>query len=380
MSATPAESERPEFGAGELLRWQEAGAKLGSSPSPFYAALFGRFAADCERGACAVADLLARAPMTINAASPLRLMGGVHRGVRAGAFPALAEAWPTEANPTGNVDDAYVLLQAMFEDPPAVVLEALTRDPQTNEVGRSAALALGLAAIGRRTGLPLRLFEIGSSAGLNLRVDSYFCDGGASTWGPASSALRFGADSYTAEADFSGATPIVERRGCDIHPIDATNAEGAATLMSYVWPDQLARLDRLERALKIARDTPVTIDTESADVWVDRHVATAPATATVLMHSVMWQYMPDAVQHRITATMQIRGARATVDAPLALLAMEPGPAAVTMDLSLTLWPDGERRVLAHCGGHGPPIDPLEESWTRSTRSGAEQAQPVDPRP
>ena len=35
-----------------------------------------------------------------------------------------------------------------------------------------------------------------------------------------------------------------------------------------------------------------------------------------------------------------------------------GPAAATMDLSLTLWPEGERRVLAHCGGHGPPIDPL----------------------
>jgi hypothetical protein len=358
MSATPAESERPEFGAAELLRWQEAGAKLGSSPSPFYAAVFGRFAADCERGACAVAGLLARAPMTINAASPLRLMGGVHRGVRAGEFPALAEAWPTQANPVGNVDEAYVLLQAMFEDPPAVVLEALTRDPQTNEVGRSAALALGLAAVGRMTGRPIRLFEIGSSAGLNLRVDSYFCDGGASTWGPASSALQFGADAYTAEADFRGATPIVERRGCDIHPIDATRADGAATLMSYVWPDQFARLDRLERALEIARDTPVTIDTESADVWVDRHVVTEPGTATVLMHSVMWQYMPNAVQRRLTATFEACGVRATDDAPLALVAMEPGPAAVTMDLSLTLWPDGERRVLAHCGGHGPPIDPL----------------------
>jgi hypothetical protein len=79
------------------------------------------------------------------------------------------------------------------------------------------------------------------------------------------------------------------------------------------------------------------------------------------MHSVMWQYMPDAVQHRVTARMQVRGAHATVDAPLALLSMEPGPAAVTMDLSLTRWPDGERRILAHCGGHGPPIEPLD-SW------------------
>jgi len=358
MSARSAASERPEFDPAELLRWQEAGAKLGSSPSPFYAALFGRFADDCERGDAPVAALLARAPMTINAASPLRLMGGVHRGVRAGEFPALAAAWPTPDRPLGDLDEAYVRLRELFAAPPEVLLDSLTRDPQTNEVGRSAALALGLAAVGRATGRPIRLFEIGSSAGLNLRVDSYFCDGGASTWGPASSALQFGANSYTAEADFRGATPIVERRGCDIHPIDATHADGAETLMSYVWPDQFARLDRLSRALEIARHTPATIDAESADVWVDRHVVTEPGTATVLMHSVMWQYMPDDVQRRITATLAARGARAAADAPLALLAMEPGPAAVTMDLSLTLWPGGERRLLAHCGGHGPPIEPL----------------------
>jgi hypothetical protein len=361
MSAMPAESERPEFDAAELLRWQEAGASLGSSPSPFYAALFGRLAADCEQGPAPVAALLARAPMTLNAASPLRLMGGVQRGVQAGAFPELAAAWPTEANPLGDVDEAYARLREIFEDPPAVVLDALTRDPQTNEVGRSAALALGLAAIGRMTGLPHRLFEIGSSAGLNLRLDAYFYDDGTSTWGSPTAALRFGAGAYTAAVDFSGATPIVERRGCDLHPIDATSAEGAATLLSYTWPDQFARLDRLRRALEIARARPVTIDTESADVWVDRHVVAEPGTTTVLMHSVMWQYMPDAVQRRITATLQERGSAAGADAPLALLSMEPGPAAVTMDLALTVWPGAERRVLAHCGGHGPPIEPHAES-------------------
>ncbi len=165
MSVTPAEPERPEFGAAELLRWQEAGAKLGSSPSPFYAALFERFADDCEQGTPAIAALLARAPMTINAASPLRLMGGVHRGVRAGEFPALAAAWPTPERPLGDVDEAYTRLQEVLEDPSEVVLEALTRDPQTNEVGRSAALAVGLAAVGRATGYPIRLFEIGSRRG-----------------------------------------------------------------------------------------------------------------------------------------------------------------------------------------------------------------------
>ena len=359
MTSAHADPARPDFAAAELLRWQEAGCRLGSSPSPFYAELFARFASDCEQGHPAVADVLAHAPMTINAASPLRLMGGVHRGVLVGEFPSLAAVWPTPERALGNVDVAYDLMCELFEAPPPSVLEALTRDPQTNEVGRSAALALGLARIGRETGKPVRLFEIGSSAGLNLRIDEYFCDGGSSTWGRPGSRLQFGADCYASAADFGGSTPIVERRGCDINPIDATTDDGAVTLMSYVWPDQFTRLDRLRRALEIAHDRPVTIDQLSADEWVDRHVVAESGTATVLTHSVMWQYMPAAVQQRISATMGERGAHATDDAPLALLAMEPGERAVNMDLSLTLWPGGQRRVLARCGGHGPPIEPLD---------------------
>jgi hypothetical protein len=359
MTPTEMDAQRPEFSAAELLRWQEAGCLLGSSPSPFYAELFSRFAADCEQGSTGVAALLARAPMTINAASPLRLMGGVHRGVLVGELAALAPMWPTPEAPLGDIDGAYEYLRELFDAPPPSLLDALTRDPQTNEVGRSAALAIGLARIGRITRKPIRLFEIGSSAGLNLRIDSYFCDGGTSTWGPRSAALQFGMDSYEGIPDFTGATPIVERRGCDINPIDATNSDGATTLMSYVWPDQFTRLDRLRRALQIARESAVVIDQVSADTWVDQHVVTEPATATVLMHSVMWQYMPDAVQRSITHTMARRGEQASDDAPLALVAMEPGRRTITMDLSLTMWPGGDCKVLAYCGGHGPPIEPLE---------------------
>jgi hypothetical protein len=359
VTSAPPNAERPEFTAAELLRWQEAGCRLGSSPSPFYAEIFARFAGDCDEGSPAIAHLLARAPMTINAAGPLRLMGGVQRGVLVGEFPELGATWPTRELPLGDVDGAYELLRKLFDAPPASVLDALTRDPQTNEVGRSAALAVGLAKVGRVTGMPIRLFEIGSSAGLNLRIDAYFCDGGTSVWGSQDAALRFEADSYETTADFTGSTPIIERRGCDINPIDATTGAGASTLMSYVWPDQFARLDRLRRALTIAHDFPVAIDDRSADVWVDERVVTHPGTATVVMHSVMWQYMPGAVQERISATLAERGAHASDDAPLALLSVEPGAQVTTMDVALTLWPGGARGVLARCSGHGPPVESLE---------------------
>ena len=50
---------------------------------------------------------------------------------------------------------------------------ALDQPPQTNEVGRSAALLGGLLVLVDRFQLPVRLFEIGCSAGLNLRADHY---------------------------------------------------------------------------------------------------------------------------------------------------------------------------------------------------------------
>ena len=85
------------------------------------------------------------------------------------------------------------------------------------------------------------------------------------------------------------------------------------------------------------------------------HLVAAPGTVTVLMHSVMWQYLPPEVQRSVAGVLAERGARATADAPLALLALEPGPTIVDVDLTLTVWPGGDPRLLARCGGHGPPV-------------------------
>ncbi len=348
--------EPPEFSASELLRWQEAGCRLGESPSEFYAALFGRLAVDCDRGDSAIAGLLAHAPMTLNAAPPLRLMGGLHRGVLTGEFVTLAAAWPTpDGAQRGDVEHTCEEIRRLAADPPRSLLDALTRDPQTNEVGRSACLAAGLAQIVAETALPVRLFEIGASAGLNLRLDRYFYSAGSSAWGDPNSPLRFDGAHYVGVPPFEAATVIVERRGCDIHPLDSATDAGATTLMSYVWPDQTARIARLRDALTVARTMPVVVDRASADDWVTEHVVPRVGTVTVLMHSVMWQYMPPAVQQRVTHVVDELGAVASAHAPIAVLEMEPIATTVAMDLAITVWPGGERRVVGHGHGHGPPL-------------------------
>jgi hypothetical protein len=60
-----------------------------------------------------------------------------------------------------------------------------TRHPNTNEVGRSAILAVALRAVASRVGEPLAWVDVGCSAALNLLCDRYRLD-----FGPAGSTGR----------------------------------------------------------------------------------------------------------------------------------------------------------------------------------------------
>lgn len=73
----------------------------------------------------------------------------------------------------------------------------------------------------------------------------------------------------------------------------------------------------------------------------------------VLMHSIMLQYMPKEKRDAIAAMMRQAGHTATMAAPVAWLSMEPLAAGDPhATLSLTAWPGGETRRLAHCDYHG----------------------------
>jgi hypothetical protein len=120
-------------------------------------------------------------------------------------------------------------------------------------------LLVGLFEAVGRSGLDrVRLLEPGASAGLNLLVDQ-FRIGGDGWWAG-------GADSplVLADAVHGAVEPvdyqIVERRGCDLEPVDATTGQGRRRLTSFVWPYQTQRHDRLRAALQIAASHPIDID------------------------------------------------------------------------------------------------------------------------
>jgi hypothetical protein len=324
--------------------------------SPFYSELERRIADDVESGGPTWTVLESRAGMARGQAVLLRLLGGVHRMVLAGAAPELARHYPSTGG-DGDATAAWWRLRELLERPPPEVLDALTRPPQTNEVGRSASLVPGLLAVAAETGLPLRLLELGSSAGLNLRVDRYWYEQNGASWGDRSSGVRF-VDLWP-DAAPPLATPaiIASRAGCDRDPMDAADPESALTLLSYVWPDQAERLRLLRAALDVARSVPVDVARATIEEWLPAQLADpVVGVATVVFHSVVWQYLPELTRSLIHTTIEEAGRRATAEAPLAYLALEPSVATYfPAELRLTMWPGADvvadGRLLATSGFH-----------------------------
>jgi hypothetical protein len=215
------------------IRWQVAGCL--SLGAPFYSELCEELARDVLADG-PTWDLLAPfASEPFEAAYVLRLLGGVHRLVLSGHADAIAAHFPTEGD--GNAREAMQAIRSVIADPPREIIDALSRPPQTNEVGRSAALASGVLVIAAHTGLPLRLREIGSSGGLNLRLDHYWYEQGGEGWGDPSSSIRFVDMWERGTPPFLPGALVDDRRGCDRDPVDVTTRDGALKLLSYVWPE-----------------------------------------------------------------------------------------------------------------------------------------------
>ena len=140
--------------------------------------------------------------------------------------------------------------------------------PQTNEVGRSAALLAGLFDVVAATGQSrIRLLEIGASAGLNLLVDRFRFEGAGWHFGPGR--LAAGAagrrskvrssrsrsrSPNAAAATCTRSTPPPRRAGCC-----SPRSSGRSTSHRH---------QRLAAALRIAADHPVRVDRATAGDWL----------------------------------------------------------------------------------------------------------------
>ena len=290
----------------------------------------------------------------------LRLLASVHRLVLDGAAPALAAAYPTAGGTAPPAAAVAPFLAAL--DAHADALRVLVARPcQTNEVGRSAALACGFLWLAGRWRLPLRLLEVGSSAGLNLRWDRYRYGRGAAAWGDPASPVQL-PHHWVVPPPFAHVeVEVAARRGCDPQPLDPTDPDDRRTLRASLWPDQPDRHARLDGALRIAAEVPAQVDRASVGGWLPRQLADpVPGIGTVVVHSVVWRYVPEADRATAQRALEDAGARATAHAPLAWLHLEPRPpvgywTGEPYPLTVTTWPGGATRVLATAAAHGQDV-------------------------
>ncbi|WP_380164409.1 DUF2332 domain-containing protein [Jannaschia sp. R86511] len=328
--------------------------------SPLYADLLRRCVADLvDPGApdTVRAVLAGRHDAPGPAATGLRLLGAVHHLVLTGRAPALAAHYPSVGGTPGP--GTWPVVRDVLAAHADEVVAFLNGPPQTNEVGRSAALVGGLLRVLAGRDLPVRLHEIGSSAGLNLNADRYRVQAGpdGGWWGPPGSPVQLADAWHGTVPDVTAPLRVVERLGTDVAPVDLRRPGAAERLLAYVWADQVDRVRRTRAALALAAVHPVTVEPVDAVTAVGR-LELRPGHLTVLWHSVMWQYLSRPDQARVGELLARFGATATADAPLVELSLEPerpAPGARHEFLvAARTWPGGERVVLGTSVGHGVP--------------------------
>lgn len=315
-------------------------ASLGSR---MYEALFLELLEDYEMGGRTYAILAGRSAKPIHEATPLRLAGAIHRVVLRGDEPRLARHYPSVGGKPGEdfPSDFIAYMRDHLDD----IESGLNSQVQTNEVGRSVVhlvLSHWVTTLGVNE---IDWLEVGASAGLNLNFDRFYGCYKLLRMGDPQSTLRFMGDWFGDEPQVprTGAR-VVQRKGVDPYPIDVTNPDEELRLLSFVWPDQKERLQRLRAAIEIAKQHKPFIDRDSADTWVKRQLSRERDRATVVFHSITWQYMGTDVQKRFVATLETAGEHATTEKPLIWARMEPaGPVA---DVRATVW-NGSTRTEHH---------------------------------
>jgi hypothetical protein len=269
--------------------------------------------------------------------------------------PRLATFYPSVGG-TGSPEGVWDAFRATLAADPRLVSSLVARPCQTNEVGRSAALAVGFAEVTRATGLPLRLLEVGASAGLNLRCDRFRIGGGGAQIGDDDSPVDLSSHWRTPPPAPPRRLEVVDRRGCDLHPVDPATTDGRLTLTAAVWADQRERLARLRGAIAVARRVPAIVDRAGLDDWTRAQLAELPGgAATVVYHSVVTEYLDDRTRRRFVAALSDAGRRADHAGPLAWVRLEPVSQLRHHGVQVTLWPGGRTATVARCGAHGSDV-------------------------
>jgi hypothetical protein len=269
--------------------------------------------------------------------APLRLFGGVHYLELSGV---VQHPWPK--------------LRGVLEANRDWLARFVAEHPvQTNEVQRSWGLLPGFLTVADDR--PLDLIELGPSAGLNLFWDRYRYRYGDRTWGAKDAPLELSGEAEGGPPPELLAVRVNVRRrtGIERRPVDVTTDHGARLLEAFVWADQANRLERVQRAIEIARaDPPRLMEGDFVEVLPALLAERDLDALTVVFHSASLMYLREEDRALVESTLEREGQRGS----LAWVSYEyVASEAMGFALDVQTWP-GERRLLARLHGHGNSME------------------------
>lgn len=326
--------------------------------SPFTADLLARAADDLAAGGIVaqLTDGWRGSPRT--AAVSLRLAGALHAAVLTRRDPALAAQYP-HVRADWSMEKVWPIAEAFLRRDEAWVRGFLRSPPQTNETARSTGLACGFLWLVEQAPQPFHMLELGASAGLNLNWDRFAY--AHPPWGREQIAGPFMPTLITGPVPGWRDISISSRAACDQNPLDPSSSQDQLRLRAYIWPDQTARLQRLDAALALAQQQGLQVERSDAAEWIQSKVAgELPNGTTIVYHSVFLQYPPAVTREAIGAAIGAAGARTTATKQLARVSFEPesvvgGPhGSARYVLHITRWVNGQRSeaTLADVDPHG----------------------------
>jgi hypothetical protein len=242
----------------------------------------------------------------------LLLNAGLHREVLAGKATELALYFPTAGGARGADDPelATILRKTILSCRHQLTPFIQQANVQTNETGRGLCWLLPLLSTGWKS---VHLLDLGASAGLNLVADRrayrlvddlkehVLLDVG-------------GADSVQFQVRIRGNLPeldrlrlgslpqIFSRTGFDVAPFILDSEVKRLTLMSFIWGDQVSRMNRLREgiaALDGEADSNAPVSLRGVDLpdelgtALKKHGPPADGQPVIIYNTIMTMYLKD---------------------------------------------------------------------------------------
>jgi len=280
-AATPVEPD-------ELSRvWTGYARKVYGSYSPLNSAL----AEAVSKSSVTLAFLRRQPP---HAHDPNMLLAAIQYLVLGGADHPIAAMYEPDAKAVDGTSLVDLVESFCSKNDTELAHILATRRIQTNEVGRSGGLALGLACAAKLVGEPVGLVDAGTSAGLNLLMDRYLLRFGPdSQIGPGTSPVQVACRVDPPNLPLPSRLPSISARvGLDRAPVDLTDASNVRWLLACIWPGT-GRQERAAAAMRLASEHPPPLVEGDMVTELGRVIESVRPGPVVVMTSWSFSYLQD---------------------------------------------------------------------------------------